>query len=107
MTLQTVNEEQYRTNINSPGVSVVEFGAVWCPPCKHLQPILENLADEYGASVSFAKIDVDECPEIAEEQAIMSMPTVIVYRDGQPVDKLVGLRPKAAYKTVIDRTLQG
>lgn len=105
MTLQTITDEQYRNQMKATGVSVVEFGAVWCPPCKHLLPILEDLADDFGSSVTFAKIDIDESPEVAEELAIMSMPTVIIYRDGQPVDKLVGLRPKETYRNIINKAL--
>lgn len=106
MTLQPITQEQYRERLTSPGVSVVEFGAVWCPPCKQLTPLLNELAEEYGSAVAFAQVDVDESPQLASELGIMGMPTVIVYRDGQPMDRLVGLRPKDAYRTVIKRTLQ-
>ncbi|WP_274361425.1 thioredoxin family protein [Paenibacillus thermotolerans] len=106
MTLQSITQQQYRERLNMSGVSVIEFGAVWCPPCKQLSPLLHELAGEYGPAVSFAQVDVDESPELASELGIMGMPTVIVYRDGQPMDRLVGLRPKDAYRTVIQRTLQ-
>lgn len=105
MSLQTVNETQYREVMKAKGVVVAEFGAAWCAPCKNLLPILDQLAVEYGSSVGIVKVDVDHSPELAGAYGIMSMPTVIIFKDGQPVEKLVGLRPKDAYKAVIDRTV--
>lgn len=101
-----MNQEQYKEQMNVSGISVIEFGAVWCPPCKQLAPILNELQGEYGADFTFAQVDVDESPELAAELGIMGTPTVIVYRDGQPMERLVGLRPKDAYRTVIKKTLQ-
>lgn len=106
MSMQTVNEKQYEDLMSKQGVAVIEFGAVWCPPCKALLPILDDLGNEYGSSVHFAKVDVDQSPELASQHVIMGMPTVIVFKDGQPADKLVGLRPKEAYKHLIDRSLE-
>lgn len=103
MSLQTLTDTDYAALTASSGVAVVEFGAEWCPPCKRLLPILSELQEEYGDAVAIAKVDVDESPELASRFGVMSMPTVLVFKDGQPVDKLVGLRPKSAYQTVIGR----
>ncbi|THF84718.1 thioredoxin family protein [Cohnella fermenti] len=84
-------------------VAVVEFGAVWCPPCRVLLPLLDELSDEYGGAVKFAKVDCDESPDLASSFGVMSMPTVVFFRDGVPENKLVGLRPKQAYREIIDR----
>ncbi|WP_229750702.1 thioredoxin family protein [Paenibacillus nasutitermitis] len=92
--------------MSEKGVVAIEFGAVWCPPCKRLLPILDELAEDYGSSASIVQVDCEESPELASSFGIMGMPTVIVFRDGQPVDKLVGLRPGAAYKSIIDRLLE-
>jgi len=86
-------------------VAVLEFGAVdRCPPCRVLQPILEELAGEYAGSVGFGQVDADEFPELASRYQVMGLPTVIVFKNGVPEDKLIGLRSKEAYRTVIDRS---
>ncbi|GIO14257.1 thioredoxin [Cohnella xylanilytica] len=107
MSLQEITEAGYPEFTGRPGVAVLEFGAVWCPPCKVLLPILEELSQEYGETVSIAKVDADESPELASQFGIMGLPTVIVFKDGQPVDKLVGLRPKGVYQTIIERYREG
>lgn len=103
MSLQEITEAGYPEFAGRPGVAVLEFGAEWCPPCKVLLPILEELSQEYGETVAIAKVDADESPELASQFGIMGLPTVIVFKDGQPVDKLVGLRPKGVYQTIIER----
>jgi thioredoxin 1 len=105
MSLQTIDESRFTEWMGSSDIAVLEFGAEWCPPCKALLPILDHLAEEYGGVVRFAKVDADDSPELASQFGVMSMPTVILFKDGQPVDKLVGLRPKDVYRNVIDRQL--
>ncbi|MNI84806.1 Thioredoxin [compost metagenome] len=72
-------------------------------PCRALHPILEELDGELDGAVPILTVNVDECPESAAMYGVMSMPTVIVFRDGQPVTKLVGLRSKEAYRTVLSK----
>ena len=96
-------EAKFTDNIRKEGVSLVEFGAVWCPPCKVLLPILDTMDQEYGGSVAIMKVDCDESPELASKFAIMSLPTVVIFHNGEPVDKLVGLRSKEVYQTTIAR----
>lgn len=103
MSLQVVDEQGFSDVVANADVAVVEFGAVWCPPCKALLPILEELAGECGPNVAIAKADADDSPELASRFGVMSLPTVIVFKGGEPVDKLVGLRPKQVYQTVIGR----
>jgi thioredoxin 1 len=85
------------------GVTIVDFTASWCPPCKHLIPILEDLEREFGSSLKVLQINVDESPEEAAEFSIMSMPTVILFHNAQPVEKLVGLRSKEVYRSLIHK----
>jgi thioredoxin 1 len=105
MIIAANNETKFKDNIRKQGVTLVDFGAVWCPPCKVLLPILDKMDSEYDGSVSIIKVDCDESPAIAAEFGIMSMPTVIIFHNGEPVDKLVGLRSKEVYQTTIARYL--
>ncbi|RUS45761.1 co-chaperone YbbN [Cohnella sp. AR92] len=103
MSLTVLNKMEDLNGLTKAKVAVVEFGAVWCPPCRVLLPLLDELAAEYGEAVNFSKVDADESPELASAFGVMSMPTVVFFKDGEPTDKLVGLRPKQAYREVIDR----
>jgi thioredoxin 1 len=103
MIIAANNETKFKDSISKQGVTLVEFGAEWCPPCKVLLPILDIMDSEYGGSVSIIKVDCDESPAIAAEFGIMSLPTVIIFHNGEPVDKLVGLRPKDVYQKAIAR----
>lgn len=74
--------------------AVVDFWAVWCAPCVHIAPILEEIAAEYDGQLKVAKLDVDENHATAGKYGIMSIPTLLVFKDGQPVERIVGLMPK-------------
>lgn len=91
--------------INQPGPIMVDFWAPWCAPCRHLSPIVEELAGEYEGRVSFAKVNIDESANIAKRYGIVSIPTLIVFKNGQPVKQLVGLRPKKDLKSSLDESL--
>jgi thioredoxin 1 len=80
---------------------VVDFWASWCGPCKMLEPVIEELAEEQAGSVVFAKLNVDEELETTRRLDVMSMPTLIVFRDGEPVKRIVGARPKAALRETL------
>ena len=73
---------------------VVDFWAVWCGPCRMVSPIVDELATEYEGKVSFAKLNVDENPEVSMKYGIRSIPTLLVFKDGKPVDQIVGALPK-------------
>ena len=85
---------------------VVDFYADWCPPCKIVSPILENLAREYADRAKFAKVNVDDEPELASRFAIMSIPTVMFFAHGKAVDAVIGAVSSAAYKKRIEETLK-
>lgn len=72
------------------GVAVVDFWATWCGPCKMLAPILDDVADSV-ADAKFGKVDVDNAPELAKRFGIMAIPNVCIFKDGQLVDRIVGL----------------
>jgi thioredoxin 1 len=91
--------------IKSPGVVMVDFWAVWCGPCQMVAPIVDELATEYAGKLKVMKLNTDENPEVAGRYQIMSIPTILFFKDGQPVEKLIGARPKKQFKDSIDQLL--
>jgi len=74
---------------------LVDFWAPWCGPCRMVAPIVEELADEYEGKVKFVKLNTDENPQVAGKYGIRSIPTLLVFKGGQPVGQIVGFRPKS------------
>jgi len=85
---------------------LVDFWAAWCGPCRMVAPIVEELASEYESRVSFAKLDVDQNPKIASQYGIMSIPTLLIFKNGAPVSNIIGFRPKADLKRSLDAALE-
>jgi len=84
---------------------LVDFWAEWCGPCRMVAPVVEELAEEYDGKITFAKVDVDQNPQIAGKYGIMSIPTLIIFKGGKPVSNIVGFRPKAELKRSMDDAL--
>lgn len=93
MEILHLNEESYKELMQKQGVAVVDFYATWCPPCKMLAPIMEEIASE-ATDYTVAKLDIDQAIDIANELGVMSIPTVIIFKDGQEQERLVGFRNK-------------
>jgi len=91
--------------MKAPGLVMVDFWAVWCGPCQMVAPILDELANEYAGKLRVMKLNTDENPEIAGRYQVMSIPTILFFKNGQAVEKLVGARPKRQFKEVIDSLL--
>ena len=90
-----LTEATFREEIGASDVPVVvDFWAEWCTPCKMIAPILTEIADEHGDKVRIAKVNVDENPSLAQDFSVMSIPTLIVFKDGEPVKRLVGAKGK-------------
>ena len=78
----------------SKGVTLVDFWAEWCGPCRQIAPIVEQIASENDGKLTVGKLDVDANGETAMKFGVMSIPTLILFKDGEPVERLVGFRPK-------------
>ena len=92
--------------LNAKGVALVDFWAEWCGPCKMIAPHMETLAEEYeGKDVVIGKLDVDNNPEVSMKYGVRSIPTVLVFKDGELVDKQIGASPKSVYASKIEEHL--
>ncbi len=91
--------------LGASGLVMVDFWAVWCGPCQMVAPIVDELAGEYAGKLKVMKLNTDENPEIAGRYQVMSIPTIVFFKNGQPAEKLIGARPKRQFKEVIDTLL--
>ncbi len=84
---------------------LVDFWASWCAPCKMLKPVIDELATEYEGRVKIAELDVDANPIMASKFAVLSIPSLILFRGGKPAERIVGYKPKAFLKQRIDAAI--
>ncbi len=101
MAIVDVSDQSFKSEIES-GVVLVDFWAPWCGPCKMIAPVLEEVDKEVGA-VKIAKVNVDNNPATAAQFGVMSIPTLILFKDGQPVDKVVGFQAKENLVRLIEK----
>ena len=101
MSMVLNSESFYREIKETNKLIVVDFFAVWCGPCKMLTPIFESLNDEFGAEVSFVKIDIENNLDIVRKYDIVSVPTMVMIKNGEEVDRIVGFVPRDQIKSKI------
>ncbi|MFC0557866.1 thioredoxin [Halalkalibacter alkalisediminis] len=104
MAIVNVTDQTFASE-TSQGVVLADFWAPWCGPCKMIAPVLEELDSEMGDKVKIAKLDVDENQETAGKYSVMSIPTLLVFKDGEVVDQVVGFQPKEALAELLNKHL--
>lgn len=103
LTIANWDKEVLQTN----GLVMVDFWAVWCGPCRLIAPTVEELAKEYAGKIKVGKLNTDENPDVASKYKIMGIPTIMFFKDGQKVDHIVGAVPKPQLKAKIDALITG
>lgn len=99
--MRIIDEKEF-DEIKQDGVLLVDFFATWCGPCKMLAPVLEELAQEYEGKATIVKVDVDKDEALARRFSIMSVPTMILFKNGEAIREASGFQPKPQLKAFID-----
>ncbi|GEM44640.1 thioredoxin [Deinococcus cellulosilyticus] len=99
-----LTDENFASHIQT-GYTLVDFWAPWCPPCRFIGPLIEQLAESYDDQIRTTKLNVDHNQQTALKYRVMNLPTVILFKDGEPVEVMVGARNKNQYTQVLDRHL--
>jgi thioredoxin 1 len=100
-----LSDVDFFSTLKSEALLVTDFWAAWCPPCKAMEPVIEELATEYSGKVKFAKVDVDANPVTAQQFGIMSIPTFLITNRGKVLDVLIGAVPKKEFEASISKYL--
>ena len=99
-----LTKENFAAEVLQASVPVlVDFWAEWCGPCKMIAPVLDELAEEYGSRAKIGKVNIDEQQELAAEYSVRAIPTLLLFKQGQVAEQVVGLRGKRDLKTSLDR----
>ena len=103
--VKAIDSAAFRAAMEAKKTLVVDFWAEWCGPCRMLAPVMDSLSEEMEGKAEFVKIDVDDNPDLAREYSIMSIPCVMVFKEGAVAGKNVGFAPKEAMKEFIDKNI--
>lgn len=101
MAVEHLNDSNFAEK-TANGIALVDFFATWCGPCRMLGPIIEEIGEECDGSFGVYKVDIDECEDIAMDFGIMSVPTVVVLKNGVEVERMIGVQPKAALLNAVE-----
>jgi thioredoxin 1 len=100
-----LNDNNFSTTIANNELIIVDFWAPWCSPCRMVGPVIEELTAQYTGKVTLGKMNVDENQTVPSSMGIMSIPTIVIFRQGKEVERLVGAYPKAHIEEIINRYL--
>ena len=100
-----IRTEEFSSFIQQDKPVLVDFWATWCGPCRMLAPVVDEVSAQYSEDLVVGKVDVDKCPELAKQFRVMSIPTLILFKDGQVIDTKVGYQPKNALEDMIKKAL--
>ncbi len=100
-TVVELNDASFKDFITE-GITIVDFGATWCGPCKMMAPIFDEVAEEMVGKAKFAKVDIDTSEQITVQCQVTSVPTLIVFKDGEEVNRVVGLQNAASLKNLVE-----
>ena len=101
-----VTDSSFKTDVlSSDKLTVVDFWAEWCGPCRAIGPVIEDLSKEYTGKINVGKVNVDHNPEVSINYGITSIPAILFFKNGQVVDKLVGAQPKSNFVKKIEQHL--
>lgn len=104
--VKTLTKENFEGEVlNASGPVLVDFWASWCGPCRMVSPIIDELAEEYAGKLTVGKVNVDEQSELASQYAVVSIPTILVFKNGKVVEKKVGAHSKDDFCDMIDSLL--
>ncbi len=101
----TITDANFNELVSANQVVVIDFWAEWCGPCRQIGPIIEDVAGEYEGKALIGKLDVDDNPEVTEKYGIRNIPTILLLKDGEVADKIVGATSKTALSEKIDALL--
>jgi thioredoxin 1 len=104
--METITTQEQFNEITSQGVSLIDFAASWCMPCKMMAPLLDDLGKKFEGRARFATLDVDEAAKVAVPFNISAVPTIMIFKDGNMADKLVGMQNQETLETAVEAVLK-
>ena len=103
--VKKINGQEFAAEAMKAPVAVVDFNATWCGPCRMLAPVLEDISEKYAGKVSFFSVDVDECPGLAMQYRVNSVPCLVLLKNGEFTDQSIGFRPEPQLTAWIDSNI--
>ena len=103
MPLNVTDDTFQKEVLDSKGLTLIDFWAPWCGPCHMLTPIIDEISEEMGDKVKIGKMNVDENQQISMTYQVMSIPTVMLFKDGEPLQSFIGVQPKQVYMEAIEK----